>query len=363
MLLKKTIWMNSHEGFLCLSLVGLICDILKNLILYFKKSDHYCMSNKSVTIHELANLAGVSIASVSRALNGKPGISDTLRARILSLSEEINYQPNVMARQLISGKTPVVALCMPPSPYEFSDRPYFVHLYQALTLYLHRKGLVPVLFAYENIDQVFSQASSAILLGATEDDRPEIFDRQKFPYVTLETGVGASVVIDEANGVYKLTHYLFKKGRKNMLFLGENIDISTSQGRLRGYRKAINELGLQEHFNNVSRQISSSLSAYRQMMEHFQSSESFPYDAIICANDELAVGVIQAAEDAGYKVPEDLSVTGFDDLPRFSNKITTIHQDIPKIAEAAVCLLSEQLDGLPPRVIEVMTRLVSRESA
>ncbi|WP_148831708.1 LacI family DNA-binding transcriptional regulator [Marinomonas sp. IMCC 4694] len=327
------------------------------------RSDPIRMSNKSVTIHELASLAGVSIASVSRALNGKPGISEALRARIISLSEEINYKPNVMARQLISGKTPVVALCMPPSPYEFSDRPYFVHLYQALTLYLHRKGLVPVLFAYENIEDVFSQACSAILLGAAEDDRPEIFDRQKFPCVTLETGVGASVVTDEANGMYKLTHYLFKKGRKNLLFLGENIDISTSQGRLRGYRKAVAELGLQENFDNVPSQISSSLSAYRQMMGHFQSSEPFPYDAVVCANDELAVGVIQAAEDAGYKVPEDISVTGFDDLPRFSNKITTIHQDIPKIAEAAVSLLSEQLDGLPPRVVEVMTRLVSRESA
>lgn len=320
------------------------------------------MNNKSVTIHELAKAAGVSIASVSRALNGKPGISDALRARILALCEEVNYQPNLMAKRLISGAKPVVALCMPSAPHEFSDRPYFVHLYQALTILLHSKGLVPVLFPFENRENAVHQAGSAILLGAIEDGREAFFRQHQIPFVSLEFGSGAAVLVDDSKGVYDMTCYLAGKGRHSILFLDEIIDSVASQSRLRGYQAAMAELNMVEQAKSIERKTSSVLDAYRFVRKLIESG-NFPYDAIVCANDEMATGTVEALKDMGIEVPQQVAVTGFDDLPHFSDHITTIHQDIPTIAESIVTLLGEQLEGKPERVIKVPTRAVFRDSA
>ena len=130
-------------------------------------------SAQTATIREIARRAEVSIASVSRALNGKPGISDALRDKILTISREVAYQPSAAARQLISGKAAVVGISLGRQDIEL--RPYYILLYQHLTVALHQQGMVPIFFHHDQTHELPERAGAAILLGETgEDERPGV---------------------------------------------------------------------------------------------------------------------------------------------------------------------------------------------
>ncbi len=123
---------------------------------------------------------GVSIASVSRALNDKPGISEALRERILTISRDVEYRPSAAARQLISGKAAVVGISLGRRDFEL--RPYYILLYQHLTVALHRQGMVPIFFAHDRTATLPEQAGAAILLGEFADDpRPELMRSHRVP--------------------------------------------------------------------------------------------------------------------------------------------------------------------------------------
>ncbi|RKF17454.1 LacI family transcriptional regulator [Alginatibacterium sediminis] len=320
------------------------------------------MTDKIVTIHELAKAAGVSIASISRALNGKPGISDKLRQRIVDLSEELNYQPNTMARRLIVGNKAVVALSMPPEPHEFSERPYFVHFYQAMTLHLHTKGLVPVLFKYDQLDAIPSQACAAVLLGATIDDRPQRLRELNIPFVGLELDAEYSVTIDNQDAICKLSQYLIEQGRTKLVFLGEDNDANYSSARALGYQQAMAEAGLKSQMQHLHRESSATMNAYRHVMA-LAKQQGLDNDAFVCSNDEIALGVVTALKDLGIDVPTQIAVTGFDDLPKISSHLTTVHQDLTRIAESVVELLQDSIEGRNPRSVCVPTSLKFRDSA
>lgn len=120
-------------------------------------------SAQTATIREIARRAEVSIASVSRALNGKPGISDALRDKILTISREVAYQPSAAARQLIRGKAAVVGISLGRQDIEL--RPYYILLYQHLTVALHQQGMVPIFFHHDQTHELPERAGAAILLG------------------------------------------------------------------------------------------------------------------------------------------------------------------------------------------------------
>ncbi|GGB94037.1 LacI family transcriptional regulator [Marinobacterium zhoushanense] len=327
---------------------------------------------KSATIHEIAEAAGVSIASVSRALNGKPGISEKLRQHILKISEEINYRPSTAARQLIGGKNAVVAISMREHGFEL--RPYFTLLYMSLVVELGKQGKTPVFFSYSDSEKIHRQAGSAILLGEEVDEyRPEMLARQGIPYIRIDQwDTNFSISTDGVDGLYQATRYLIDKGCTRIAFIGEEIGrkldfptlpLPVPEHRILGYHKALDEAGMKPaRIINIPFAYNSTLTAYRHLRSSLKS-QPLDFDAIACESDEQAIGCITALEDEGIKVPDQVSVTGFDDLPLLAKDLTTVRQDIPQLAAEAVKLLNEAINGAAPHRVILPVTLIRRESA
>ncbi|QTF92206.1 LacI family DNA-binding transcriptional regulator [Halomonas sp. BM-2019] len=321
--------------------------------------------SKSATIREIARRAGVSIASVSRALNGKPGLSEALRDRILAISREIEYRPSAAARQLISGKAAVVGISL--GRQEIELRPYYILLYQHLTLALHEQGMVPIFFAHDQTATLPEQAGAAILLGGFPDDtRAAWLIEQGVTAVRIgEAGEGFSVAPDDRHGLYLVTRHLIAQGRRHIAFLGGELAQPTPHPRLQGYRLALAEAGLTEQLMSLPHEaVAASLTSYRALRRRLAEAggTTLPFDALVCATDELALGCLAALEDHGIAVPEEVAVTGFDDLPVLASGLTTVRQDIAAIAATSVTLLGEALAGKPPRHVSVPVELVVRQS-
>lgn len=323
-------------------------------------------SAQTATIREIALRAEVSIASVSRALNGKPGLSDALREKILAISQEVAYQPSAAARQLISGKTAVVGISLGRQDIEL--RPYYILLYQHLTVALHQQGMVPVFFNHQQTAELPERAGAAILLGeAPDDERPALLEAAAIPFVRIgEAGVGFSVAPDDRQGLYEVTRYLISQGRKRLAFMGGELEVPRPHSRLEGYRRALAEAGLAERLISLPHRLASdSLNSYRYLNRYLdqEGAQPLPFDALVCATDELALGCVAALEDRGIEVPFQVAVTGFDDLPTLATGLTTVRQDIAEIAETSMALLAEARAGEAPRHVSLPVALVLRETS
>lgn len=321
--------------------------------------------SRTATIREIARRAGVSIASVSRALNGKPGIGEALRERILAISREVEYRPSAAARQLISGKAAVVGISL--GRQEIELRPYYILLYQHLTLCLHQQGMVPIFFAHDRTAELPEQAGAAILLGEFPGDpRPALLTAQGIPFVRVgQPGEGVSVAPDDRHGLYLVTRHLIEGGRRRLAFMGDELELPHRRHRLKGYQQALAEAGLSERPLSVPRHHDAALTGYRyltRLLDGRPAGEPPPFDALVCETDELALGCLAALEDRGVAVPEAVAVTGFDDLPTLAARLTTVRQDIAGIAAMSVELLGEALAGRPPRHVSMPVELVVRET-
>ncbi|MBW5799903.1 LacI family DNA-binding transcriptional regulator [Halomonas elongata] len=318
--------------------------------------------SKTANIREIARRAGVSIASVSRALNGKPGISEALRERILTISRDVEYRPSAAARQLISGKAAVVGISLGRRDFEL--RPYYILLYQHLTVALHRQGMVPIFFAHDRTSTLPEQAGAAILLGEFADDpRPELMRSRSVPFVRIGlAGEGFSVAPEDRHGIYLATRHLIEKGRRRIAFVGDELTSPHSQHRLGGYRQALDEAGFEAELIDIPPNLDPALTGYRWLSRRLER-EPRAYDGLVCETDELARGCLTALEDHGLSVPGEVAVTGFDDLPTLAEGLTTVRQDIAGIAAMSVELLGEAQASKTPRHVSMPVELVVRETS
>ncbi|MFM9270057.1 LacI family DNA-binding transcriptional regulator [Halomonas elongata] len=318
--------------------------------------------SKTANIREIARRAGVSIASVSRALNGKPGISEALRERILTISRDVEYRPSAAARQLISGKAAVVGISLGRRDFEL--RPYYILLYQHLTVALHRQGMVPIFFSHDRTSTLPEQAGAAILLGEFADDpRPALMRSRSVPFVRIgPAGEGFSVAPEDRHGIYLATRHLVEKGRRRIAFVGDELTSPHSQHRLGGYRQALDEAGFGVELIDIPPNLDPALTGYRWLSWRLER-ELRAYDGLVCETDELARGCLTALEDHGLSVPGEVAVTGFDDLPTLAEGLTTVRQDIAGIAAMSVELLGEAQASKTPRHVSMPVELVVRETS
>jgi len=310
-------------------------------------------------IAQIAELAGVSVASVSRALNGKLGIGDSLRAKILSISEELDYRPSLAARELNLGKNAVVAISMERVSWE--ARPYYDILFRKLTLILHRQGLVPKSFSFEETSKIHRDACAAIILGVGETkERAKILNDTNVPFISIESEVSRySLIVDGRMGIKTVTKYLIDKGRTKIACL------SADQGdysRLQGYLEAVIEAGQKPQTLIHSYSSNFSLNSYRFIRKYIEENGS-QFDAYICVSDEDAIGVLAALHDLGITVPDEVSVTGYDDLPIIGAKLTTLRQDLNDIAEQAVKLLLVAMNNGSAQTTIITPKLQIRQTA
>ena len=318
-----------------------------------------------LTIHDIAKAAGVSTGTVSRALNGRSGVNPQTKQRILELVRDLGYVPDVGARQLARGATSVIGIT------RYADtslrNPYYTLLVDAIQAALLGHGYgVHILGSDAELEA--GQFAGVIVAGVRlADTRLEHLRLSgQTPFVAISAGAGysdvASVELDNRAGMLSVLAHLVRRGHTNIAHMTGQPIGRDAQARLEAYREGLSMAGLE--FECVLDGGFTELGAYRAMQRALRDGVAFT--ALTCASDEMALGALQALADGGRRVPEEMAVTGFDDLPleTFSAaQLTTVHQPLPEIGRAAARLLLEQLEGEKPRSVTFTPRLIVRRTA
>ncbi len=314
------------------------------------------------TIQDVAQTAGVSTGTVSRVLNGRPGVKASTKTAVLDAVTRLKYRPDTAARQLSGGRAKRIGFHVSAHGSRFS--PFYTLFIKHLIREFEREG-----YRLDDIpsrpDGLPERLSDGLMLFGVHDDDPRIsyLQARDIPFVLEGHAPGQRwVQSDDYSGGRQGTEHLVRLSHTGVVHLSGDLSGQAAFDRFCGYRDVLTENGLRvpEPLNGSF----TALGAYRAVRRALDvgTQVSTPFSALFAASDEMAQGAIIALADAGLKVPGDVSVVGFDDLPEFGEGLTTVRQDLAKIAETAVVLLKEGLAGRPVRHEVVPVQLVVRGS-
>jgi LacI family transcriptional regulator len=300
-------------------------------------------ANGRATIGEVARLAGVSTGTVSRVLNNRNGVHAKTRQVVLSAMQSLEYRPDQAARELSFRQTTKVGLSVGLGSRRLT--PFFMlfleHLITELQVDGYRLEEIPT-----RKDGLPERLTDTMILHGAHDDDPRIHYLQKheIPFVLVGHGEGLRWVMpDDYNGGLEATRHLLRLGHKEILHVSGLMTNQAFHDRYQGYQDALKEAGIKAKRESLLDGDFTTLGAYRTVRKVYEKGSKAT--AIFAASDEMALGAIAALEDVGLKVPLDVSVVGFDDLPEIGEKLTTVRQDIQALAARAVALLKEGLRG------------------
>ena len=329
---------------------------------------------EKVTIKEIAKVANVSYATVSRALSGSPEIGDATRERILKICDEMKYIPDSVARSMVKKRTDIIGVVTASI-----NNPFMSELIEAIEIAARERGY-NLMVCNSSYDLELEKRQFSLLLGRRVDGIiviPAGHDTAKnlsgyetdvpVVYVSenLQDGEASYVAIDNAAGARIGVEYLHRMGHRNILYLGRREGSLTHSLRADGVVKACKDFGMTVTFKDNISFGKSSMDAGYQLAKAYLASP-VGATAIFCATDSLALGAMQAADEAGMRIPDDISILGFDNisftaLPRIG--ITTVEQPKTEMAQAAMELvLAAREDGSQKSSRSIMPRLVERTS-
>ncbi|WP_446217059.1 LacI family DNA-binding transcriptional regulator [Micromonospora sp. IBHARD004] len=327
-------------------------------------------------LKDVAERAGVSVKTVSNVVNGYLHVRPDTRARVEEAIAELNYRPNLSARNLRKGRTGVIALAVPEL-----DIPYFAELARHVVTAAAAHGWTVLIDQTGGGPEQERKVASGIgdhmidglifsPLALTADDLTGL---DGMPMVLLgervDHGPADHVVVDNVAAAREITAHLIGLGRRRIAAIGSQRTPEGASARLRlaGYTAALEEAGIGYDEKLVAPAPAWHRADGAAAVRDLLSSGVRP-DAVFCFNDTLALGALRALHEAGLRVPEDVAVAGFDDIEdgRFSiPTLTTVAPDKERIARLAVELLAGRLDGdreAPPRELTAPHRLATRES-
>lgn len=314
-------------------------------------------SRGRATIRDVAEAAGVSIGTVSRALNARSGVHAATRRRVMDAAMALAYDPDRAARELSNRRAVSVGLSMAQGYRRLT--PFFALFLEHLGAHLAMSGLRVDDLPTRSDGLPARDADAYVLLGAHPDD-PRIghlaSTGRPFVLVGRHPGVRCVAADDEAGGRLAAEH-LLRLGHRDVVLLTGQPHAQAMADRARGFTTALADAGSPAPTQLVADD-GSSLGAYRVLRTHLESGAR--PTAVFAATDEMATGCIAAAADLGRRVPADLSVVGFDDLPEIGVGLTTVRQDFEALARETVALLHEALRGDEPRSVRLPVTLISR---
>jgi len=295
--------------------------------------------NKS-SIKHAAELAGVSIASVSRALNNKPGLSEKTRARIIEVCKNLGYQPSEAARKLKIGRKHHVGLSLGNG--DLAHGHYISTLFEALNQRLIKEGMVISLYASHELEKMVNESGTAILTGVVEGDaRIKRLQALTIPFVCVGHVENCFTVTpnDELGGKLAAQH-LVDLGCENSVIIESKLEGKGTKNRAFGFQSYMQSEGVIPGRIFIEERLAIELHTYR-MITNLLNKKSFSFDSAFCETDEIAYGTLIACQDYGLKIPQDIKIIGFDNLPGVFDNITTLHQNLNLIADSITELLAE----------------------
>lgn len=329
---------------------------------------------KNVTIKDVAKAAGVSYSTVSRALSGSPEISADTRERILQVCKDMNYTANTVARAMVMKSTKLLGLILTSV-----NNPFMSELAYHIDRQARARGY-NIILCNSSRDTDQERELFELMIGRQVDgiilcpSGPESYETLR-PYLSrlptvfvgenLREVPESYVSVDNARGAYIGVEYLYQLGHRDILYFGRRRGSTTHQLRAEGYASACRDLGLTPQYCNNTFSFTSIKYGYQLAKQLFAQQRHF--SAIFAATDTNALGIMQAAEENGIRIPEDISLLGFDNirdsgLPRIN--LTTVEQPKKMLASVAVDSLLDkiqnELSGYTHRILT--PTLVERSS-
>ena len=326
-----------------------------------------------VTIKDVAREAGVSVATVSRVWNDAAFVSPETRQRVAAVASRLGYSPHGAARSLITRTTHALGVLLPDLYGEF-----FSEIIRGIDHTAQRAGYhILVSSSHDSKDEIDAALRSMrgrvdgmiIMSPDLEAQRTLHALQGSFPVVLLNAGAESrafdTITIENHEGASAMVGHLVAHGHRRIAMIGGPERNYDAAERLRGYRTALGDGGIALDPSLLFRGDFSELSGHRAARSLLEL-EPRP-TAIFAANDSMAIGALSALRESGLRVPEDMAVAGFDDIPlaRYMNPpLSTVHVDIAKLGERAATLLLSSLQNgeRQPQQLQLSTTLVIRSS-
>lgn len=330
---------------------------------------------KYITIKDIAKMAGVSINTVSRALNNKPDVSEETKKKILKIAKKLGYVRNFTASSLRQKQTKTVGVVIADS-----SNPFYAEVLKGIESAARKYGYQIILM---NTDRIYKREEEAIriLLERRVDGLLISPVQDKNDDIKYLVDKGTPLVIvgrhfddikvdeihsDEIKGGYIATKHLINRGCRKILMISGFSFKSAARMRLEGYKKALEESRLDYNEEYVIISDIDMKDGYNAVYE--AKKKGLVFDGIFCYNDMMAFGAMKALKELGYRIPEDVAVVGYDDI-MFSSLVcpplTTIRIKKFEMGFEAFRMLLQRLKGLRKKVKRKIldVELVVRESA
>jgi LacI family transcriptional regulator len=330
------------------------------------------------TIKDIAKAAGVSITTVSRALNGYPDVSEKTRQKIIDIAKQLNYSPNTLARGLVMNKSKTIGLLVSGLTKESAKDNFTFEVLAGVNQYVSEVDYDMVLFSTTSTKQrekTYTQlcrerrVDGAILQGIRNDDPylQEVVESD-IPCVLIDIPIESETVgyvtTDNVLGAKKAVKHLISLGHKNIAMINGYRYAFVSEQRLKGFKEALLEAKLPIHEEWI---VDGAFREDNAEREALHLLTNYPYiTAFFCASDLMALGVIKAVKRLGKRIPDDVAVIGYDDIILASYAtppLSTIAQNKFAMGYEAAKLLIHMLEGKAKSHVKVLeTELKVRES-
>ena len=330
-----------------------------------------------VTMEYIARMANVSKATVSRVINNKTdGVGEATRTHVLEILEQFNYKVPYDHPCEQRGKSKTIGVIIPDI-----TNPFFSELVKVIDEYASSLGYILLLCNTNSsaikedkcITALTAQKVDGVILVSTVGDQVkgcELLKKYNIPYVLLDRKTknaleNASVYLDNEYAMFKATDYLIKNGNKNIaIFLGPSY-LSASEERLEGYKNALENHNIEYDKKLVIWGDFTYQSGYNSTIYLKETGREFT--AILAASDIMAIGALNALDYLQLRVPQDIEVVGFDNIPMsemVQPALTTLAQPIKDLGEKAVGILIETIETGSARVsnIRLEAKLIIRQS-
>jgi LacI family repressor for deo operon, udp, cdd, tsx, nupC, and nupG len=324
------------------------------------------------TIEEVAQRAGVSTATVSRALRGLASVTPETKFRVEQAARELDYVISPSASRLASGKTSTIGVIAP-----FLDRWYFANLISGIERVSRSAGFDMLVYSLDRLDErerIFHQKLvrervDALLVCALPPSRDEIqfLQQVKIPVALIGAEVEgcASVKIDDVGGAKAATGHLINMGHRRIGLIAESplqpMSFTAPRDRRAGFLAAHQDAGLE--FDSALEAFGSfTIESGERAMDELLA-KPHPPTAVFCESDEMAFGAISAIQRHGLRTPQDISIVGFDDhdLAKYLN-LTTVSQPVQVMGETATWVILDQVKNArtEPKAVVMPTQLIVR---
>lgn len=333
------------------------------------------MNRGQVTLKDIAAQLGVSVSTVSRALKNHPDINEETKNAVLQLAESLDYEPNLLALNLLKKQSNLIGVIVPKLSYHLYamvisgieevvvKNGYHLMICQTNESYTREVSILKEFNAIRPAGYLISLASETV-----DFEHLRQLQRKNIPLVLFnrdcEEIKSAKVIIDNKKAAYEAVKHLYENGYQKIAFLGGPENVQISNKRIDGYTEALTEFGLLYDPNYIQHTPFNREEAKKKTAE-LLNLENKP-DAIIAFSDQIAIAAVMAIKDANLTIPDDLAVMGFNNEPGdqlMEPALTSIDQPAVVMGKNAARMLLAQIEGEKISNIEILqSTIIPRKS-